>query len=153
MPDDERQRLVGLPALPPPGTRMRQALDLRLTGRSYADIGDALGVTPQRAFQLVSEGVARLTGDEVRNIDLARQLQLLRLDMLMHAQWPKVQAGSTEAANVVLKILERQSKLLGLDAPIKINVEDRIRQVALAEGLDPEEALEEARAIIRSLEK
>jgi len=43
------------------------------------------------------------------------------------------------------------SKLLGLDAPIRIDIEHRIREMALQEGLDPDEAVEEARAIIKRL--
>jgi hypothetical protein len=151
MDEDVRRRLIDLPPPPSPGSRQRQALDLRARGASYQEIGDELGVSAQRAFQVVSETLERLTGDEVRSVEVARQLELVRLDCLLQAQWGKAMAGSTDAATACLKIMERRSKYLGLDAPLKINVEDRIRQVALAEGLDPEEALEEARAIIRSL--
>lgn len=151
MPEDERQQRVSFPPPPAPGTRMRRALDLRIEGRSYAEIADEMGVSIPTVFQYVAEGLERLTGEEVRNADIARQLHLLRLDALLHAQWSKALAGSSEAAQVALRILERQSKLLGLDAPAKVDITHRLRAMAEAEGLDYQELLAEAQDVIKRL--
>jgi hypothetical protein len=153
MSEEERARFRVLPPPAPEGTPQRTALELRARGMPYPDIAETLGADEATIRQWVNRQLDRWVGDEVRSVDKARVLQSIRLDMLMHAQWPKAEQGSTASADVVLKIMDRQAKLLGLDAPIRINVEDRIREMALAEGLDPEEALDEARAIIRSLEK
>jgi len=152
MTEEERARCIAFPALPPEGSRMREALDLRLAGESYQDIADTMGIAVPTAHQHVAEAIERLTGEEVRSAEVARQLQLLRLDLLLAAQWRKATLdGSPNAAMTVLKIMERQSKLLGLDAPVRIDIEHRIREMAVAEGLDPDEAVEEARAIIKRL--
>jgi hypothetical protein len=150
MPEQERQRLVAFPPPPAPGTRMRQALDLRIIGRSYAEIADEMGVSIPTAHQYVTEAIERVTADEVRHADLARQMMLLRLDALLRAQWKKATAGDERATAAALKILERQSKLLGLDAPARIDITARIRQMAIEEGLDPDEAVEEARRIVKA---
>lgn len=151
MSDDERQRFASFPPPPAPGTRMRQALDLRMTGCSYAEIAETMGVSVPTAFQYVAEGLERLTGEEVRNTDVARQLHLLRLDALLNVQWSKALAGSSEAAQLALRILERQSKLLGLDAPQKVDITQRLRLMAEQEGLDYEELLAEANDVIKRL--
>jgi len=152
MTEEERRRLASFPPLPAPGTRMREALDLRLAGESYQGIADTMGIAVPTGHEYVAEAIERLTGEEVRSAEVARQLQLLRLDMLLAAQWRKATLeGNVNAAQTVLKIMERQSKLLGLDAPIRIDIEHRIREMAVQEGLDPDEAVEEARAIIKRL--
>lgn len=47
--------------------------------------------------------------------------------------------------------IDRRIKLLGLDAPLKIDLEQRIRGMAIAFGLDPEQAVSEAMAVIREV--
>ena len=46
-------------------------------------------------------------------------------------------------------IMDRRAKLLGLDAPQKVDHEHRIRMLAEANGFDPDEAVEEARRVLR----
>ena len=57
-----------------------------------------------------------------------RDEELRRLDRLMSAWWGKaLGAGGAEpsqkAAQVVMQCMDRRSKLLGLDAPVKAQVE------------------------------
>jgi hypothetical protein len=49
--------------------------------------------------------------------------------------------------NLLLKALQQERELLGLDAPTKVDIEHTIRQMAEAEGLDPDEAVKEAERI------
>ena len=46
-------------------------------------------------------------------------LELERLDALTLAAWPRARAGDDRAIRVVLRIMQRRAKLLGLDAPLK----------------------------------
>jgi hypothetical protein len=153
MTEEERQRLVSLPAPPAPGSRMREALDLRAAGTPYSEIADELGVALSMAFELVARGVERLTGEGVRNGDLARQMQLVRLDALLHARWQQALDGDARAGDLCMKILERQARLLGLDGPMKVDITYRLRLLAEQEGLDPDEVIAEAQAIIKRLPK
>jgi hypothetical protein len=52
--------------------------------------------------------------------DEVRQLELLRLDRYLSAIAEKVDSGDLKAIDRALKIMERRSKLLGLDAPQKV---------------------------------
>jgi len=48
----------------------------------------------------------------------------------------------------VLRCIDRRIKLMGLDAPMKIDIEAKVRYMAEAAGLDPDQAVEEARQVI-----
>ena len=68
----------------------------------------------------------------------------------MHqAHWPAVLRGDVKATNIVLRIMERRAVYLGLDAPVRIDLEQQIRDGAIAEGLDPDEAVAIADEVIR----
>lgn len=45
--------------------------------------------------------------------------------------------------------IDRRIKLLGLDAPVKVDITDRIRERAIAAGLDPDRAVAAAERILR----
>jgi hypothetical protein len=47
--------------------------------------------------------------------------------------------------------IDRRIKLLGLDAPLKIDIEQRIRAIAITFGLDPDAAVQEAMAVIKEV--
>lgn len=59
------------------------------------------------------------------------------------------QAWEAKDWPTVLRALKQEAELLGLDAPLKVDLEAHVRFLALREGLDPEEAVEEARRILR----
>jgi hypothetical protein len=61
--------------------------------------------------------------------------------------WTKALNGDVRAVDSVLRIMERRAKLLGLDAPTKIDWRDSAAQTAKDLGLDPSEVLAEAEAI------
>jgi hypothetical protein len=153
LPDDERDRLKRLPPPPAEGTQKRRAVELRAAGTPYAEIADELGVEVSTAAHYVAEGLARYLGEEVRCADTARRLHVERLRALLAAQWPKAMRGDATAATACLKIMEREAKLLGLDAPLKVDISARLRLLAEAEGLDPDELIAEARRIVKSLPK
>jgi len=47
-------------------------------------------------------------------------LELSRLDQMMQALWPKARRGHLGAIDRVLRVMERRSRYLGLDAPTKL---------------------------------
>jgi hypothetical protein len=49
--------------------------------------------------------------------------------------------------------IDRRIKLLGLDAPVKVDVEARVRQMAMDLGIDPDEAIREAEKIFEEAAK
>jgi hypothetical protein len=96
--------------------RQRQAIQLRIAGATFAQIGAELGITPQGAEKAVIAGLREHTREAAEN---CLPLELERLDRLQLAWWGPAVNGDVQAANIVLKISERRSKLLGLDAPTK----------------------------------
>ena len=126
--------------------RRLQALDLRLAGASYRQIGATLGVSHVQAMRDVSKMVSEYASepaDEVRNAELAR------LDKLMLAHWPQATRGDIKSTTMVLQIMDRRARLLGLDAPQRIDITGWIRDMAKREGLDPDAAVRDAQAILR----
>jgi hypothetical protein len=67
------------------------------------------------------------------------------------AELREVRRQAWEAGDLttVLRALKQEAELLGLDAPLKVELEARIRELAAREGLDVEEAIEEARRVLR----
>lgn len=111
-------------------TEIRQAekrcVQLRLAGATFAEIADQLGYSDASgAWQLYQRAMDREIQPMTHQI---RDEELRRLDRIMSAYWGRaLGAGGAEpspkAAEVVFKAMDRRAKLLGLDAPVKAQVE------------------------------
>ncbi len=151
MPDAERERLKCLPAPPAEGTQLRRALELRAAGRPYHEIADELGICESRAAHYVAEALERLRGEEVRHADVARHLELARLDAMFAAHWDGALAGNVRETETCLKIMDRRAKYLGLDAPVKVDISHRIPELARQYGVTEEELRAELPHVIKGL--
>ncbi len=98
--------------------QIQKALDLRATGASYDGIGRGMGISKTRAYQLVMAGMAKLDEELKATVTGMRALELLRLDAIAYAHWPE--RANPRHADVILRVMERRAKLLGLDAPQKV---------------------------------
>ena len=130
--------------------RENQALQLRKAGASYAQIATQLGYANlSGAWKACMRAIKRVPAENARE---ARDLDLARLDEALLAVWRDVQQGRWRAIETAIHIMERRAKLLGLDAPtrVRIDAEVAIREVAAGLGLDPEEVLREAQAVLDS---
>lgn len=96
-----------------------KCLQLRAQGYTCRQIAKHLGYKDHSAVVLIIQReVARLPIVEAQEV---RRLDYERLDELQAAFMPKALEEAHEgAATVVLKIMERKAKLLGLDAPTKV---------------------------------
>lgn len=112
-----------------------------MAGFSYQRIYEQTGVPEEEASKYVASHLNKLRNLEPTDIQQARTMQLARLDELLTAMWATAMKGSHHAMDQVLKILDRQAKLQGLDAPIRVDIEHRVRQLARESGLDEEEAV------------
>lgn len=102
--------------------RRQQALDYRKAGYSYRDIGARLEVSHEQARRDVEAALAALVEDTKDSAEQLRQLELERLDMLTKALEPMAAVGNPGAVNSFLRVMERRAKLLGLDAPVKQDI-------------------------------
>lgn len=96
-----------------------RALELRKTGMTYAQIAQELGGTQVSVFNLVKRRLAKIQQKTSELAEAVVQIELQRLDQMLEKLNPKIEKGDTMAIAVALKIQERRSKYLGLDAPEK----------------------------------
>ena len=107
--------------------REQQALELRIGGASYRQIGQALQIEPSTAMRAVFRGLDKIREEVRENASQYVQLQLERLDKMLLAVWPSVTKGSYGAIDRALRIEERRARLLGLDAAEEALVDWRRR--------------------------
>jgi hypothetical protein len=151
MSEQEKIRLMKMPKPAPQGSPERQALKWRMAGVDYDLIADRLEEDPTVVRMWVEQQLGRLAGEEVRSVEIARALHLERLEAIMAAHWEKSLRGSTDDSMMVLRVLERQAKLLGIDAPVKVDLTHRLRQVAVEHGIDPDEFIAEGMALAKAV--
>jgi hypothetical protein len=100
--------------------RRGKALELRIAGVRYRQIGAQLGVNHQTAYRDVQAALGELAALSAKKAEKLRELELERCDKLVLALWPKVKAGDEKAVRAVVAVMDRRAKLLGLDAPTKL---------------------------------
>lgn len=95
-----------------------EVLDKRLSGMTQSDIGRELGITQSRVCQIITAHLAELAQENAEQGEKLLEYELQRLNALLVAHWPL--RKDTRNAQTILSILERRHKLLGLDAPTKV---------------------------------
>ena len=123
-----------------------KALDLRLSGASYRQIGQQLGVSHVQAFRDVQRVLREVLSEPAEAV---RRVELARLDRLMRAHWPAATEGDVRATAMVLQIMDRRARQLGLDGPQKIDLTASIREMAEREGIDPDQAVRDPEEIVQ----
>ena len=104
-----------------------KAWELRKVGLSEREIARQIGVSPATAHRYIARVVDELKADtldvarEYRAVQLERLEDMyVRLQALLSSQSPGVKMGAIDRA---VKLLERTSRLLGLDAPTRNELE------------------------------
>lgn len=100
--------------------RQRQALELRLAGLTFRAIGDKIGISHMLAKNLVDQSMREYAAEIKVDSETLRDQELKRLDALLPSVWIKARAGDIKAIDCSMRILERRSKLLGLEPAIKL---------------------------------
>jgi len=99
-----------------------KALELRKAGLTFASIAIKLGyANPAAAANAVKCHLEKMIEEPAKEV---RQMELARLDDMLLSIWGEVRKGHLGAIDRALKIQERRAKLLGLDAPTKIDFDD-----------------------------
>lgn len=97
----------------------KQALDLRLEGKTYYAIAEKLRyASPGAAFNAIQR---LLKHHEMENVEELRQVECSRLDEMLGGLWERAVTGKKEAVDLALKIMRRRASLLGLDVPAEIH--------------------------------
>jgi hypothetical protein len=93
--------------------RKARCVELALAGHSYDEIALQVGYANRgTAWRAVSESLNSRVDEAVTEY---RELELARLDALQAAHWPQAIAGSVRSTDLVLRVIDRRIRLLGLD--------------------------------------
>lgn len=98
-----------------------RACELRRQGYSYRQISAELGVDIHRAHDYVQGELDELARDTREETEHIRAIELERLDSYLKAVTPAAELGEEKAIATALRIAERRARLLGLDAPTKVD--------------------------------
>lgn len=100
--------------------RQAQAIELRRAGRSFSEIAASIGCGKSQAHRLVHAALLETRAQIAAQSEELKAEEISRLDALLGSLWAKARGGDLQAVDRVLKISERRSKLLGLDAPVRM---------------------------------
>lgn len=98
------------------------ALDYRLAGLSYRAVAKKMGVNVKSAYTYVQAGIKIIQEEYREKASALVTMELAKLDKLEIALYKGAIEGDTKAINSLLRIQERRSRLLGLDAAVKQHV-------------------------------
>ena len=101
--------------------REQTVMELRGQGWTWQRIADEVGYASASACKTAFDNAIKRTMQPVA--DEVRTLELERLDRFLSYLWDKIEQGDPVAIDKGLKIMDRRAKYLGLDAPIKQQVE------------------------------
>jgi hypothetical protein len=96
-------------------------VELRREGKTWQQIADAVSyATPMGAWKAYQRACQRTLQEPT---DEARRIELDRLDALQRTYWEPAVEGNLRAADFVLRVIDRRARILGIDAPQKIQAE------------------------------
>jgi len=101
--------------------REKEALRLRITGKSQGEIAAELGVSDVAVCKMLKRVLERTRQITDETADDLRTLELSRLDRWLDRLQAQVELGDVKAIEVAIKVSKRRAELLGLDAPKKID--------------------------------
>lgn len=145
--------------LDPPDERefKRRAYDLRKRAIPFDEIAEILGRSEADCRRAVNERLRRLEQDEVQDASLAKRLMLEQIDAMIAAITVPATGRDIdgnpapvvlEAIDRMVKLFDRKAKLLGLDAPQKVDINHRLEILAQDNGYDVEELRQIASDVI-----
>jgi len=104
--------------------RENKIIELRRAGATWAVIAERVGYASAsgayNAYQRIAERVIR------PNLEEYRDMELDRLDRLQMGVWAKALNGDSRAVDSVLRIIDRRTRILGLDAPKEVNLKAEV---------------------------
>lgn len=127
--------------------KQARALELRTQGMGFPEIAKELGLVDRsHARKYYMRAIKTITREPANH---ALTLELERLDKLMKVAMTAAEAGDLEGVRAALKVSERRSAFLGLDAPKK----QVIAAVVSIDDMAPEQLEERRQKILALLKK
>lgn len=101
--------------------REQQVIELRGQGWTWQRIADTVGYASAGACKVAFDNAIKRVMQPAAQETLT--LELERLDRFLSYLWSAIEQGDPVAIDKGLKIMDRRAKYLGIDAPIKQQVE------------------------------
>jgi hypothetical protein len=97
--------------------RERQICDLRVSGKTEADVCAMLGVTIADIHRALDRAAAAALTPQARIRTI--HLEAARMEVLEEAFMASAKGGDDKSAQVIIRAAERKATLLGLNAPMR----------------------------------
>lgn len=94
-----------------------QAVKLRMQNKTFQEIAENLSVSISQAHRYVQKALKELAEQLSEDTKELRALHRQRIDRMAAGLWPAAESGNTQAITIMLKLMEREATLMGLDAP------------------------------------
>ena len=120
-------------------------------GKSFRQIAQEHDVSSSTVSSDIRAFVRELKDEGLRHVEEYRIVHQERIAVAINAIWHRVLEGKTDAINTLIRLLERESRLLGLDAPTKVDITAKIRALAVGEGIHEDEAYEIAEGVYKEI--
>jgi hypothetical protein len=114
--------------------RMKQALELAAAGLSYEEIAKSLGLRAKSTVHGLIHRALRAIPAEATV--MYRHAEDQRIEALMSVYMPKAMADDRGAAELVIRLMDRRYKLMGISAPERAPVNENGETVGLLDGFD-----------------
>jgi hypothetical protein len=122
--------------------RRQQALELRLRGLKYRQIGEAMGIGEQGARKVCQRAIRDVQGRLEETVQEARSLDLLRLDEMIFALTERLKDPQAKdflgCINTLNGLMKRRAEMYGYDAAKKL---EHSGEVGIREyvGINPDD--------------
>lgn len=111
------------------------------TGASYKRLGAIYGISAVTVMKDIRIALDDWRANSLETAERYRSLQLARIHAMYGYYWQAAKQGDTAAGLMIIRLMTREARLLGLDAPIKIDRTDEVIRAAADVGLDGDEAI------------
>lgn len=126
-------------------------LKIRLGGGSYGDmVREGLYASRGAARTAVQRALQKMYVEPTEQV---RALEVARLEALTNAHWKKAIGGDIASTKMCVELSARKCRILGIDAPTKVDIVGILASLAEPSGLDPADLIGEAENILNQYQQ
>jgi DNA-binding CsgD family transcriptional regulator len=113
----------------------RRIVNLFIAGARPDEIAETMGLSRETVYRERRAMLAEIMPLRDKAAEELRERELLTLDRLQRAHWTEALKGNVGSSKIVLSCVDRRAKMLGLDAPVKVDARVRSELDAQIEAL------------------
>jgi len=110
-------------------TQGRQVIEATLAGYTIREAAAQLGIAPTTAYDHMREAELDFLRSGAENVIRFRSKQLLRLERMYRALYPKIQAGDPPAVREGLRVMDMMNRIEGIYAAVELEVSGTVEHV------------------------